>query len=295
MSQLTQIVDDANSIMSSQDSIMEGLTQYVQHEFSHGRSRGFFEPGGVEGPVAVKRQRLSFTDMMSSYGGASNSTYPKKKMAKKLIKRKSKQSLSDKIRKISIRQHEIKNWNNGTSAAFTHSTQQSFNMTAGVVQGTTNGTRNGDEITLNSVRAQVLITAPTTAGAYSYRVMFFYSGEEFSSTSFSTVGLAFAETFLPGAVVGTNVAGIVNRKAISLLFDTVVNINSNLAATQDVVHFPVNIKLGNVKFPYQSAAGIYGKFKNLYCVVTPYVAGGTTGVTTCGNVAINYSLDYRDA
>lgn len=132
------------------------------------------------------------------------------------------------------------------------------------------------------------------AGAYSYRVQLFWSGEEYAAVTLSTTTLAFIEVFMPIVAAGTNVAGIVNRKAVTMLYDQVVIINSNVATTPDMVQFPVNINFKNVKFPYQSAGGIYGKFKNLYFLVTPFVVGGTTGTTATGNVTFNYSLDYKD-
>lgn len=99
---------------------------------------------------------------------------------------------------------------------------------------------------------------------------------------------------MPAAAVGTNVAGIVNRKACTMLYDQVVTINSNVSATADVVQFPINLSLKNSKFAYQSGGNIYGKFKNLYFLCTPFVVGGVANTTAAGSVSFNYSLDYKD-
>lgn len=214
----------------------------------------------------------------------------------KTYKRKytKKPSLAAQMRKVALRQAEIKNWNNGSIATLTHSTQQAFVVTAGVNQGTSVAQRIGDEITLNRLRAQVLIAAPTTAGAYSYRIIVGMSGEEYSNTAFSASSITFAEMFLPGAVAGSNVAAVINTKSFTVLVDQIVSINSNITATSDVVHYPINLNLKNVKFAYQTPGSAIGKFKNLFFVVVPYVVGGTTGTTACGTATVNISLDFRD-
>lgn len=278
----------------------DALTQYTDMEFSQGRRRGYFEPGGVASPIVNKRRRLSDASVMmevDNMGTRGSTSFAQKKMPRKTYKRQYKKtkSLSAKMKTIALRTHEIKNYNLGNSAALLHAQQQAFNICAGITQGTSLTGRIGDEITLNAFRAQILCQAPATAGAYSYRIQLLYSGEEYSNTSFSTTTLAFSEVFLSGAVAGFNVGGVVNKKAVTVLYDQVVTINSNVASTADAVHFPCNINLRNVKFPYQSGGSALGKFKNLYFLVTPWVAGGTVSVTSCGNVFVNFSLDYRDA
>lgn len=280
------------NLMALVEEAITQMSDYASQEFGGGRRRGYFEPGGVMGPIRKKSRSMLMVDNMVGRG---STTLTKKKMA--VMKRKPKRktvSLSKKIHSVALRAAEIKNYNSGSTIAMTHNTVYGVGVTQGVVQGTDGKTRVGDEIFMNSFRAQVLLAAPTTAGAYTYRVVLLWSGEEYSSTSLTSTTLAFGEIFLPNVFSGTNVGGVVNRKAATVIYDQVVCINSNVAATADVVQFPINVSLKNVKFPYQSTGSIYGKHKNLYCVIIPFVVGGTSGTTSCGNATVNLSLDYKD-
>lgn len=241
-----------------------------------------------------KRIRLGGVPVTS---GTRSGVLLPKKMKKKTTRtyKKKSVSLTQKMKQIALRQHEIKNCNNGSSANLLHAQQQAINITAAVVQGSNVEQRVGDEITLNALRMVFDLAAPTTAGAYSYRVMVVYHDADYSPTTFSTSSISYSEVFLPGAVSGSNSMGIVNKKAVQVLYDGLVCINSNIAATADHVQFPVTVNLRNIKFPYKATGSLYGKYKNLYVLVVPFVIGGVNDTTGCGTVILNYSLDFRDA
>lgn len=209
---------------------------------------------------------------------------------------KSKVSLAvrKEIKKISIRNAEIKNSDNGTSASLLHLQQRAMGITQCVTQGTTQITRVGDEINLTAFRFNIIIQAPTTAGAYSYRILVVYSGEEYAATTLSTSSITFGEIFLPNIVAGSDNMGVVNKKAVTVLHDENIEINSNIASTSDVVAIQREINLRNVTFKYQASGSVYGKVKNLYLVMIPSVVGGTASTTACGTALINSSLDFRD-
>jgi len=209
---------------------------------------------------------------------------------------KSKVSLAvrKEIKKISLRNGEIKNSDNGTTAAMLHLQQRAMGITQRVTQGTTQVTRVGDEINLHAFRFNIILQAPTTAGAYSYRILVVWSGQEYAPTTINTSSLTFSQVFLPNIVAASDNMAIVNKKACTVLHDENIEINSNIASTSDVVAIQREINLRNVSFKYQASGSAYGKNKNLYLVLIPSVVGGTASTTACGTVLINSSLDFRD-
>lgn len=219
--------------------------------------------------------------------------YPTKK---RVSKGKVSTAVKQYVKKASLMKTEIKNYNLVVSnAAVVHATQYAHAMTQGIVQGTTNEDRVGDEIFINAIRFNILVASNATAGAYSYRLMLVWSGEEFNNAgTLASTSLASSEVFLPGFDNGAKFLGVVNRKAVTVLWDRVVDINSNIANTSDCITVSGTIGMKNQRFPYQAAGSIYGKTKNLYFVAIPNVVNGVTGTTGCGAITITYSIDFRD-
>jgi len=222
-------------------------------------------------------------------------TQTKTKMKyKKPAKSKLSSLVRKEIAKVSLRQTEIKNSPIGTPATLLHNQIQGFGITQRLIQGTDIASRVGDEVFLQAFRAQIIFAAPTTAGAYAYRVMVVWSGEEYASTTFTTSILTASEVFLPSIHAGSRVAGVPNTKAVTVLYDEQFEINSNIASTADVYTNKIYVNLRNQKFAYQASGSVYGKTKNLYLIVVPNVQGGTLDTTSCGGCVINSSLDFRD-
>jgi len=213
---------------------------------------------------------------------------------KKPAKSKLSAVIRKEIAKTAIRNSEIKNASSGNSTSLLHNQIQGFGVTQRIVQGTNSEQRLGDEMFLESFRMEVIIGAPTTAGAYAYRLMVVYSGEEYSSTTFSTSTLSASEIFLPNITTGTRVSGVVNKKAVQVLYDHEFVINSNITGVADVYTTSAYINLRKYRFQYQAGGSTFGKLKNLYVIVIPNVQGGTLDTTGCGSIVINNALDYRD-
>jgi len=74
----------------------------------------------------------------------------------------------------------------------------------------------------------------------------------------------------------------------------VFDVNSLVATISDVYSTMIEVNLDK-KFAYQSAGSKYGKFKNLYLIICPYVNGGTLNTTSCGSVKVNQCTHYRDS
>lgn len=165
------------------------------------------------------------------------------------------------------------------------------NVTAGVVQGTNNVTRLGDSIYLDHLILSGNFTTPSTAGAYKFRIITLWSGEETNPANFGT-GLSAGQIMLPTTGANDTTNSIINPKAVTVLDDYVVDINSTISGVRDVSSFYRKIRLSQ-NFLYQDAGSVYGKFKNLYVVVIGSVIGGTNGVTASGDIFTAMDLVFK--
>lgn len=177
------------------------------------------------------------------------------------------------------------------SANATHNTIYTASITGIPIQGTSNINRIGDKIHLMNIAISLGINTAAAAGAYTYRVLLVYSGEEYTPSGLGT-GLSFAEVFQPntGGLYGT--LAITNPKAVTVLMDELIEINSIITATKDVTTLRRNIHLGS-DFSYQSSAATFGKTKNLYVVVVACVVDGTTGTTAAGTFNLNADMTFK--
>ena len=172
----------------------------------------------------------------------------------------------------------------------------STNLTAKILQGTTDGTRVGDSVTLNSLHFNMTFLTAQVASYYRYRVIFGWSGEEYNPTNFgTTTGLAGNEIFI-GATSGSGndtATQIINTKAFTPIYDTLVEINSNISAVNDGKSIRGVVSLAGQKFDYQQAGSVQGKKKNLFCIIVP-VYGGAVPLDI-GYSLLSICIKYQDA
>lgn len=206
-------------------------------------------------------------------------------------------AISKYVKKAITQAREVKAKSSGPSTSMLHANIYSCNITANVVEGPSDDERIGDTIHPKSLVLNYSFIAPATAGAYAYRIIVFYSGNEYSSTSLATgaSGFTFAELFQPTTSADSIFMAVPNPKAITILGDQLININSNITATKDIHSGRMNIRLGTSAFKYESLGSIFGKTKNLYIAVTSYVADGVTNETATGIAVVNYDFRYADS
>jgi len=202
-------------------------------------------------------------------------------------------SFAARVRALAPYKHHTVSDSTAAQQNMTHNTIYSTSLTQKISQGDDNVSRDGDAIVIAAVKVQGSLVTPTASGAYMFRVLLLWSGEEYN-VSGSSAGLASTEIFLPSTGGSFMSNAIVNPKAVTVLHDEMVDINSLIASTRDVkdIAFKVNV---NQKFPYQSTASIYGKTKNLYLVVIGSVVGGTGGTTDVGQHFMNVDIVFQNA
>lgn len=180
---------------------------------------------------------------------------------------------------------------NVATATILHNGIFSYNITAQVVQGTTNQDRVGDAIQLLALKLNGLVATGTPVGAYQIRVLVGWSGEEYNPATLGS-GLGSSEIFLPGTGANYTTNSIVNPKAFTVIHDEVMDINS-VTANAELSNVMIKVPVRG-KFSYQSSGSVYGKTRNLYLVVTGVVIGGTSGVTTVASFQSGIDLVFKN-
>lgn len=193
--------------------------------------------------------------------------------------------------------NELQNYHETSSQVvnLTHNAIFTKNMCSTIIQGLTIDDRQGDQIYLTALKIRGSYQLPTTAGAFSMRMIVGYSGAEYVAGTFVTgvSGLDSTQLFLPDTYSGGwGPNGIINPKAFTVIYDSVIDQNSLTTTTAEVQSFAASIPLDK-NFPYKAGESIYGKFKNLYVVLIGGVAGGVAE-QPAGNVAISMDVIFKN-
>jgi len=186
-----------------------------------------------------------------------------------------------------------KHYTTAQSVSFTHNTLSTVNVTAGVTQGDLNSSRDGDSISVTGLKMNGQYFSDALAGAYTFRILVGYSGEEYASTTFAGAGLGSSELFLPNTGTTFSTLGCINPRAFTVLHDQKIDLNSQIASVVDVGSFSFYVPLNNARFDYQATGSALGKNKNLYVIVMACAGGGTTGTTATGTLVCAIDLLFK--
>jgi len=207
-------------------------------------------------------------------------------------KGKRRNGVRNSFKKLMLNNTSAKHDTNGPLVVMLHNLIYTFNATSLITQGTTNEGRLGDAINLEALKIRGYYNSATTDGAYMFRMIIGYSGEEITTGNvFVTVtGLTAGQIFLPNAPA--NITAIVNPKAFTVLHEEVIDINSQIAGSFDVASIAKTVLLKQ-KFDYQDTGSIFGKTKNLYIVIVAHVVGGVAGTTAAGECVLGTDLIFK--
>lgn len=213
------------------------------------------------------------------------------KTTQKRSRRGKSNTLKSQIIQMATAYHNSQN----EARALLHQNIYSKSLTAAITQGTTNESRQGDAIYMCSLKIRGSIFSHTTAGAYQYRILVGYSPEQIgfiSLVSNGAGGLNNTDIFLD-ASSGPATSWIINPKAFTVIYDKVVDINSQIADVKDVNHFCDDIPL-ETKFAYQSEGSTFGSKRQLFLVVIGCVADGVANTTNNGLIQVNTDLVFKN-
>jgi len=166
-----------------------------------------------------------------------------------------------------------------------------MNLTQQILQGAAGDQREGDSVMLEALKISGHFQTSTESNGFIFRILVGYSGEEYNTPTLAVGNLSVAELFQPNTATQiTN--GIINPKAFTVLFDHVIDLNSQIEGDRTLQSLKETIKL-NKKFPYQAFASLYGKTQNLYMVVCSNQPDTAIDVPN-GSAILSYDLIYKD-
>jgi len=212
-------------------------------------------------------------------------------VSRKRVARRRK-TFAARVRNLAPYKHNTIN-DNSFNPTLTHNTIYTTNITAQITQGDSITGRDGDAVILTSLKCKGAIQTAAATGAFMYRIIVCWSGEEYDLIG-SSAGLSAGELFLGSQGGSFNCNSNCNPKSVTVLYDEHISINSLIATTSDVQQIFFSVPI-NQKFSYQSSGSRFGKMKNLYVVVIPSVVGGTSGVTSCGQVFFNTDMVFQNS
>lgn len=216
--------------------------------------------------------------------------------SKTLVTRKRKRTKANKssFRSLLMNTLPAKHSTNGVGqATMTHNTIYTFIPTQGILQGDGNANRDGDAIDIVSLKLKGIAQSHSTAGAYSYRILVGWTGEEYLGLGggFGS-GLGATELFLPSTSVNWTINGVINPKAFTCVYDQTIDIGSQITGVNDLTSFQISVPF-NTRFLYQDAGSTQGKTRNLCVVIIGAVAGGVSGTTNAGSIYMGSDLIFK--
>ena len=172
-----------------------------------------------------------------------------------------------------------------------HDSVVSISPTQRLTQGVTNTNRIGDSVHLQSLTINGYYVAPNVALSINrVRIMVVWSRLAVANTTFTSGIIGPTQLFLAGSTTTTNVNGIVNTKAVTVLSDMILEVNPSISTAKDIKSFAFTVPL-NQNFDYAEPVGTMGKRKNLYIIAIPFKVGGGADA---GDVIVSYALKFKD-
>lgn len=165
--------------------------------------------------------------------------------------------------------------------------------TQNIAPGTGIGQRIGDAVKLHSLKLHGWFVASTLAlSCVKWRVTVFYSAKSTAAAGVTSGAFTATELFLPNTTL-VPAAGMFDEKAVQLLADTTIDLNSLLSTAQDIKSFSINVPLKDIRANYIDSGSAFVDKKNLYVMVTGYTAVGAN-VADLGNSYIAWDLSFKD-
>ena len=186
----------------------------------------------------------------------------------------------------------------GTVVALLHDTHYSRNPLGNINFGTTEITRESDEIFLCSYKGTQLLQW-TLADAFvvnpMVRIMLVRIQEDTGSgtgTDAWSAAVGSTQLYHQGTTASNITQSITDPKRCQKLFDKLITLQRNYAGHQPTVTVPFNITF-NHNFQYKPASNVGTKY-TLYWVACAYTASGSTGVTTVASITETSQLLFKD-
>lgn len=166
--------------------------------------------------------------------------------------------------------------------------------TQNIAAGTDIRSRLGDQVKLHKLKLNGYYVAPNIANAnIKIRVSVFYSSIKASAAAVQGTGITEQDLFLPNSYVGNAIVGMYDDKAVQLLADVTMDVNSLVSTSQDVKSFAMEMYLKDIRMNYIDSGSAFGETKNLYVYFRAWGAGGLAPVNV-GSMFFTYDLQFKD-
>lgn len=203
-------------------------------------------------------------------------------------------SFATRVRKIISSTAQLKHASNSANTSGMDSDVMYFTSpTQNIAQGTAINQRIGDQVKLKYLKVNGFFVAANSANAHTkFRVSVFYSPEDNAAASVTASAFTSGELFLPNTA-GTNSYGIYDEKAVTVLADLTIDLNSIINTSEDLKSFAFSVPLKNVKANYVDSGSTFCTKKNLYIMVMGYTAVGAN-IANVGTFSYSYDLGFND-
>jgi len=217
---------------------------------------------------------------------------PVKRKSKRVYKKK---SFATKVKKVITKMSELKHKcaevSVATVAAGTIYTQS---PTQTVIQGVGNDERIGDSLYLHKIKIHGYVFAAALPNAcVKFRISVLYSSIAINAATITAAGLSFSSLYLPGTTSVNGICGQYDEKAVTVLSDQTIDLNSMITNANDIKSWSTDIYLKDRKMDYLESGSPFGKTKNLYVMMQAYSAANTH-LLNCGSFFFSYDLQYKD-
>jgi len=219
---------------------------------------------------------------------------PYVRKSKFVRKSKKTKSFSARVRKVITSAAQLKHVTNSSFTTGMDSDVMYFTSpTQNIAQGTSIRERIGDQVKLHQLKLNGFFNASTLALASAkFRVSVFYSAYSKAAASVTAGAFTAGELFLPNTT-STPVNAIFDEKAVTVVADMIIDVNSIVSTAQDIKSFAMTIPLKDVRARYVDSGSAFLDKRNLYIMVTGYTPVGAN-IADLGVYSYSYDLQFKD-
>lgn len=224
-----------------------------------------------------------------------NSYVRKSTYARKSKYAKKPQSFTARVRKVITATAQTKHKSGEISLSPVVGSQlYTFSPTQIINTGSDIYSRIGDQIKLHKLVMNGYVIAPIIANAnVKYRISVIYSALPRAAVALTSGGLTYSEVALPNTATINPVTLQFDEKAVDVLGDVTIDLNSLVSTSQDIKSWTMTIPLKDIRFNYSETGGQYGEKKNLYILFQSFGAGGLA-LPNQGSFFFSYDLQFKD-
>lgn len=254
---------------------------------------GYYTPYGLAGTIAAA---LSSYNTPRSVGTMKRARMMNR-TAGALVKRRRVSgkgySLKEAIRQVESARH-LPNGDNSNAVAMKHNKVYTQNLMKFIVQGTSQGTRQGDTVFIEAIKFRGTWETPSaTVNGLNLRLMVLYHDDYYDVGQPTVDNLLVSDLAMitTGTARATNL--IIDPKRCTIIDDRNFTVVPSISGAVDTQSWAYTVPIKK-SFTFQPSSQ-EGKDRNLYFVIVSTVALGVTGTSDTGSVYNNYDVIFKNS